>query len=141
MSATPTRDRHGLEILSRDECLTLLRSRVLGRLAYLDGSTPMIVPVNYVVDGESVVLRSLLGRKADAAVLRAPVAFEVDDHDPSRGSGWSVVVRGQALLVDDPDRIARASAQLESWAVTDPAWAFWMWIRPSQITGRRIRRS
>jgi uncharacterized protein len=134
------RDRHGLEILTLAQCLSLLRSRPLGRLAYLDGGQPTVVPVNHLVDGSSIVLRSLSGRKLDAAVVGEPVAFQLDDHDPVRGTGWSVLVHGTATLLDDPEHIARLTADLDSWAMDDPVSATWIRIVANEISGRRLVR-
>lgn len=134
------RDRHGLEVLTLAESLALLRSRPLGRLAYTEAGAPAIVPVNYLVDGSVVVLRALEGAKVDTAVMGRPVAFEVDDHDPARGTGWSVVVHGRAMLIDDAERIAGYAAELDTWAVTDDSRATWIRIIADQVTGRRLRR-
>jgi uncharacterized protein len=134
-------DRHGLEILSLAQCLSLLRSRPLGRLAYLDAGSPTVIPVNHLVDGSSVVLRSFAGGKLDAAIVGAPVAFQLDDHDPARGTGWSVLVKGRADLVEDEERIARYASELESWAVTPGSTVTWIRIVPDEVSGRRLRRS
>ncbi len=137
---TGATDRHGLEVLPLAQCLSLLRSRPLGRLAYVDAGQPSIVPVNHIVDGSAIVLRSLAGNKLDAAVLNQPVAFQLDDHDPARGTGWSVLVRGIARLVDDTTDVSRYAAELDSWAVADPDVATWIRIDSDEITGRRLRR-
>lgn len=138
---TPPRDRHGLEVLTLAQCLSLLRSRPIGRMAYLDAGQPTVVPVNHLVDGSSIVLRSLSSRKLDVAVIGEPVAFQLDDHDPARGTGWSVLVHGTAELLDDPEHIARLAAALDSWAVDDPASATWMRIVAHEISGRRLVRA
>jgi uncharacterized protein len=137
---TGATDRHGLEVLPLAQCLSLLRSRPLGRLAYLDEGAPVVVPVNHLVDGSTIVLRSLAGSKLDTAVLNRPVAFQLDDHDPARGTGWSVLVRGTARLVDDAEVISRYTAELDSWAVDQPGEATWMRIDADEVTGRRLRR-
>jgi uncharacterized protein len=139
-SDKPT-DRHGLEVLSLSQCLALLRSRPLGRIAYLEAGGPTVVPVNHVVDGSSVVLRSFSGGKLDKAVVGAPVAFQLDDHDPARGAGWSVLVRGRAVLVEDPEEIARFSSSLESWAMSDDDDVSWIRVVAEEISGRRLRRT
>ena len=133
-------DRHGLEVLPLAQCLSLLRSRPLGRLAYIDAGQPTVVPVNHVVDGNSVVIRSLVGGKLDTAVVGNPVAFQLDDHDPARGTGWSVLVRGRAVLLDDQDDIARLSQELDSWAVENPDSATWVRVVGDEISGRRLAR-
>ena len=134
-------DRHGLEVLSLSQCLALLRSRPLGRLAYLEAGGPTVVPVNHLVDGPSVVLRSLSGGKTDAVLNGQSVAFQLDEHDPARGTGWSVLVRGRAVPVDDEEEIARFEAELESWAAQDHQDVTWLRIIAEEISGRRLRRN
>lgn len=96
-------DRNGLEVLDRAECLQLLRSVSLGRIGITVGALPMILPINFRVDGERILFRTGVGTKLDAATRGAVVAFEADDFDALYHSGWSVVVTGVARPVDDPD--------------------------------------
>ncbi len=137
MSDEPTTDRHGLEVLGLDECLTLLASRPFGRLAYLDAGAPSIVPVNHLVDGSTIVLRSLDGGKLGAAIFERPVAFEVDDLDLATRSGWSVLVRGRAEIVDAADAEGY-DKWLDSWAVRDGASTTWVRIIADEVGGRRL---
>lgn len=139
--ADPPTDRAGLDVLPVRECLELLASRPLGRLAYLEAGEPVVVPVNHLVDGSNIVIRSLAGGKLDAAVMRDPVAFQVDDYDEEQGTGWSVLVRGRGTLVDDADDVARFADELDSWAVSDPGAATWIRIESAEVTGRRLRRA
>lgn len=96
------RDLHGVTMIEQEECLDLLSTRHVGRLAVVDGARPLIFPVNYALVGDHIVLRTNPGTKMRAA-LRSPVAFEVDDIDEERECGWSVVVTGGARLVTDYD--------------------------------------
>jgi len=138
-SSAPT-DRHGLEVLPLTQCLALLRSRPLGRVAYLEAGQPTVVPVNHLVDGNGIVIRSLAGGKLDAAIVGQPVAFQLDDHDPARGTGWSVLIRGRAELVEDHDKIVRFASELDSWAIDDPSTGTWIRIVGDEISGRRLAR-
>jgi nitroimidazol reductase NimA-like FMN-containing flavoprotein (pyridoxamine 5'-phosphate oxidase superfamily) len=137
MSEHPATDRHGLEVLGLDECLRLLATRPFGRLAYLDAGAPSIVPVNHLVDGASIVLRSLDGGKLGAAIFERPVAFQVDDLEVSSRSGWSVVLRGRAEVVDD-EAAAGYEAWLDSWAVGSGSRTTWIRIAADEVTGRRL---
>ena len=85
-----------VEWLDRDECLRLLAADEVGRLAVVVGHAPMIVPVNYRLDGDRVVFRSDPGTKVDYG-LRSPVAFEIDGIDRAAHTGWSVVVTGRHI--------------------------------------------
>ena len=58
----PTIDaRTGLETIAPDECRRLLASDEIGRLAIVDGGTPAVFPVNYVYDGEAIVVLAVIG--------------------------------------------------------------------------------
>jgi nitroimidazol reductase NimA-like FMN-containing flavoprotein (pyridoxamine 5'-phosphate oxidase superfamily) len=45
-------------ILNRFECDRLLRSNRVGRIGFVADGWPTVLPVNYVMDGDSVVLRT-----------------------------------------------------------------------------------
>ncbi len=134
-------DRHGLEVLPLNQCLSLLRSRPLGRLAYESAGTPVVVPVNHLVDGSTIVLRTLAGGKLDMGLAGRPVAFQLDDHDPSRGTGWSVLVQGRAEVVEDEELLARYGDELDSWVIDEGDEVAWLRVVPDEISGRRLRRS
>ena len=122
-----------MDELTREECLRLLAARPIGRLAVItaDG-LPMIVPVNYVLDGETVLFRTDVGTKVDG-LRRHPVAFEVDDIDASERTGWSVLVQGIAHEVA-PEEVGRAA--VDPWAGGEKRQ--WVRIVPRSISGRRL---
>lgn len=123
-----------LEELSRDECLQLVASLSIGRIAVPTSvGSPFVVPVNYVLDGEVVVFRTDPGAKLFALRERA-VSFQVDLVDPFHRTGWSVLVQGIAY---------EATAQEVEHLVVEP-WAggakqHWVRVVPRVVTGRRIR--
>ena len=45
--------------LNRDECLELLGAMSVGRIAYTTDDGPRVLPVNYVLEGDSVVFRTV----------------------------------------------------------------------------------
>ncbi len=131
------RDRNEIEVLDQDTCLGLLASEPLGRVAFLEAGAPRILPVNHLVDGRSVVFRSALGAKLDAAERNRAMAFEVDRYDGSQGTGWSVLLTGLAEVVDDADEIARlGELGLRSWAMGPEHDPQWVRIRIEEISGR-----
>ena len=117
------------------ECRDLLATKALGRLAYVArAGMPDIVPVNYVMDGTSVLIRSAPGPKLQAAERRELVAFEVDDIDEHARTGWSVVVIGTARRLT-PEEAQRHPAP-EPWA-SGPR-LHTLRIEPRRIDGRRL---
>ena len=104
-------------MLSRAESLRLLSGSSLGRVAVTMGALPVILPVNFLLDGDRILVRTSTGTKLDAATQDAVVAFEVDHVDPFAHSGWSVCVTGMAREVTDRDELARISRlPLAHWA-------------------------
>ena len=130
-------DRTGLQVLSRAECLALLGRSLVGRVVVTDRALPAAFPVNFALLGEDVVFRTAAGSKLEAASARTVVAFEVDDIDPLRQTGWSVLIQGRSSLVDDPLDLARARAlPLYPWA---PGQRIeFVRIRSELVSGRRL---
>ena len=85
--------RHELHVLGQQECLAILGGRHFGRLGFVADGWPVILPVNYVFDEPSIVVRTGTGAKLDESPLTM-VAFEVDDVDPAGRWGWSVLAQG-----------------------------------------------
>ena len=130
-------DRNGLEVPTREECLELVRRATIGRLAIHSGALPTIVPVNFILTDSGVVVRTAPGSKLDNALEHAVVAFEVDDVDPIRHIGWSVVITGLASEVTDPDELdAVRRLPLAHWA-PGPANRY-VCVSLDLVSGRRI---
>jgi hypothetical protein len=127
----------GMVALSVTECWNLLRHAEVGRLAVSIANHPDIFPINYIVDGESIVFRSDAGTKLAASVLGTGVAFEIDGYDAVAGEAWSVVVKGTAREIEhmieyfDADELP-----LFPWnAAPKPNIVR---IQPDVVTGRRF---
>jgi len=136
----PLTDHAGGEILEPEQCRWLLRSRTVGRLAVISEGRPLIFPVNYAFADDEVVFRTSEGTKMSAA-LAEPVAFEIDDLDEGRRTGWSVLVQGRAALItkdDRPNVQSLTRVPLEPW---QRGKVFWLRIAPTSITGRRVERA
>ena len=87
-------------ILDHDECMRLLATQRVGRLAAVAGHHPLVMPVNFALDHGIIVFRSSAGVKIDAA-QHHNVAFQVDEIDVAQRSGWSVLVTGMAETLSD----------------------------------------
>lgn len=131
-------DHAGLQVLSLEDCLRHLRTARIGRVAFVFNGEPVILPVNHAMDGDAVVFRSSPGSKLDAAEDGHPVAFEVDNIDSDRHSGWSVLVRGTATVIIDRNETQRLT-RLGVWPWAESVERrHWIRIRPFEITGRQI---
>lgn len=134
------RDRTGLEVLPRERCLELLANADvhIGRIGIVDyAGRPLVLPVNYVLDGDAVIFRTDEGTKLDAAARNAHIAFEVDAVDPAWQEGWSVVVQGLGEEVTDAEELERLShLPLRTWAPGEKR--HYIRLPTDSISGRRI---
>lgn len=128
-----------MEVLSRARCYQLLSGRSVGRIGVVIDEYPLIVPVNFAMDGDTVVVRTT----RDSVVGRADltkVTFQIDQFDSRDKSGWSVLLRGQlsALTVEDRNELierTRATG-VSPWAPGEHD--LWMRISPKDVSGRQI---
>jgi nitroimidazol reductase NimA-like FMN-containing flavoprotein (pyridoxamine 5'-phosphate oxidase superfamily) len=132
-----------IEVLDREECLRLLASGTVGRLAVnLRSDVPMIRPVNYIFDErtQSILFRSDFGSKLQGIIMSSKAAFEVDRIDEVRRTAWSVIVTGAVEKVSNHLELERfAALGLTPWGPGEkPHWAR---IRVWTVTGRRITSS
>jgi uncharacterized protein len=124
--------------LTREECEQLLRAGVGGRVALSSPTGPHIVPVNYSVVDDAIIVRtspySVLGTYGRDSTL----AFEVDSFDHERHRGWSVVARGRAEAVTGTAELEhiRTTWEPRPWAAGTRS--LYLRIRWTEISGRRI---
>ena len=103
--------------LDDGECWERLRSHELGRLVTHVGNVLDIFPVNYVVDGESLVFRTAEGSKLVELTVNDEVLFEVDDY--TAANAWSIVVRGRARRLETLEETdAAEELGLKPWIPT-----------------------
>lgn len=133
----PVADRHGLEVMSADECWALIRETPIGRVAFVHEGGPVVLPVSFGVIGHQIAFRSARGAKLGAASMNRPVAFEVDRWDADSRSGWSVLVEGMADTVYEADEVAALEALGVLRWTPQPFTTDWVRILPTNISGRR----
>lgn len=123
--------------LSEDECWQRLGTHGIGRIGLTAEPAPVILPVNFLVDGHTIVYRTEAGGTA-AAADGDHAAFEADHIDEHHSRGWSVLITGKAHHLTDPGTIESLTARpgAEPWAGGKRE--LWIRIRPDQVTGRTI---
>lgn len=123
--------------LTVDECLRLLDTVPIGRMVFTEGVLPAVHPVNFLRDGNSIIVRTGPGGKLDAARRGDVVAFEADQVDPDTHSGWSVLVVGRVEVVNDVDElVAVLDLAHRPWARNRGAHV--LRITAQRVTGRRL---
>lgn len=99
--------------LSHQQSMEMLRKGTLGRLGCVSDGEPYVVPVNYICDGDSVVIHSLPGRKVEAMRSNRRACLQVDEVDG--GFGWrSAIAFGTYEEITDRDERSRALQSLLS---------------------------
>jgi nitroimidazol reductase NimA-like FMN-containing flavoprotein (pyridoxamine 5'-phosphate oxidase superfamily) len=124
----------GVGVLTEEECWGLLRTHELGRLAFHLGGEVHLAPVNYAIDGETLLFRTAEGSKLLGVEMNHDVAFEIDEIDERRAR--SVVVRGIARHLGEDEEHRVENLPLRPWVsgfkydVVE--------IRPTEISGREF---
>lgn len=120
-----------------DECWDRLGSHQLGRLVTHVGDVVDVFPVNYAVDGRSIVFRTAEGSKLLGLTVNDEVLFEVDDYTVMEA--WSVVVRGRAVRLELAEEIAAAD-ELPLAPMVPTLKCNYVRITPETMTGRFFQR-
>lgn len=132
--------RTWLEHLSPSECWMLLSLSPVGRIGVLVDSAPEIYPVNFVVDNDTIVFRTDPGSKLRGLDRSPAVCFEADGLNLDELTGWSVLVKGRAVELNNVDELRHArELPLRFWALGEKG--HWIRIKPTEVTGRRIHRT
>ena len=82
--------------LDQEECWAALRADEFARLAYHLGDELDLVPLNYAVDGDTLLFRTAEGSKLLGIVMNPDVVLEIDTYDED--SAQSVVVHGTGAV-------------------------------------------
>jgi nitroimidazol reductase NimA-like FMN-containing flavoprotein (pyridoxamine 5'-phosphate oxidase superfamily) len=133
MSATHRVDAAGLDILDTDECRRLLGAGGVGRVA-LPGEPPIVRPVNFVLDGDRIVVRTSDGPLWRAALAVQHVTFEIDAARNVDHRGWSVIASGPITALEPDDRVI--ALPLRAWAPTGRD--RFIAITIAELSGRRL---
>jgi len=142
MSSTePTETRESFAELSEEQCIGLLGSTTVGRVAFLGRRGIEILPVNFVYHDHAVLFRtSPHGPLAILAAGTTDAAFEIDYHDDQNQSGWSVLVTGHVAAVTDPAELDELMSRVSPHPWADGDRSLILRLEPKRITGRSALR-
>lgn len=94
-----TEVRTGFEAMTARECRRVLGEVEIGRVAISAGALPLVLPVQYAVRGDQLVLRTPGHHDVRDSIDGQVVGFEADQLDLVHGVGWSVSVTGMVRVV------------------------------------------
>jgi uncharacterized protein len=127
----------GLIELDRQECMELLAAKSVGRIAYAVDNGARILPVNYILNNDSIIFRTVPAGEIFHHALESICAFEIDETDEFFEAGWSVVAVGRLELATEEDFASMRYGKLpQPWAGGNR----WMFLRLpcDQVSGRRV---
>lgn len=129
---------HDIIELDRAECEALLRAGIAGRVAIATPTGPHIIPVNYSVVDDAIIVRttpySVLGSYGRDTTL----AFEVDEIDRENQRGWSVVARGRGDFVTDIDELDHIRDVWPPQPWVGGSRTLYLRLRWTELSGRRV---
>jgi nitroimidazol reductase NimA-like FMN-containing flavoprotein (pyridoxamine 5'-phosphate oxidase superfamily) len=127
-----------LTTLTREECFDRLQAAVIGRIGYVADGLATIIPVNFALLDGDIVFCTAKGSKLSWLSLRGRVTFEADDSNSVDHEGWSVLIRGVAHEVTDPNELAALrEGSMRSWWLSPHE--HWVRIVVESISGRALR--
>jgi uncharacterized protein len=124
--------------LSEADCRELLAQHSAGRIGFMAGDGPQILPVTYQYRNGSVVFRTSPAGPLAELVRRTSVAFEIDNIDEQNKAGWSVLVLGFAEAMAHDYLLQSAWTGPVPWA--DGVRNLFIEINPRKISGRAVGR-
>lgn len=97
----------GFQTMTADECRRLLAASDIGRVAISAGALPVVLPVQYTLRGDQLLLRTPGHHEVSDGIDGQVVGFEADRIDLDHGVGWCVSVTGtvhvvHGALMDEP---------------------------------------
>lgn len=118
------------DALSEWECWDLLATASVGRLALSVRALPVILPVQYYLNGRRLAVGLGHHGLPERALDETIIAFAADSIDPVTKSGWSVQVQGRSVIprglrIDTDCGWPAAAAQVVE-------------IEPGRISGHRM---
>lgn len=115
---TMTGEPRRLEKLTSRESMRLLGTVSLGRVAFTARALPAIRPVNHVIDGDFIIIRTDGGASITSELTAQPgavVAYQADMIDYAEHLGWSVTVVGVARQLTDLGEAIPYRQALRPW--------------------------
>jgi hypothetical protein len=129
-----------VQALSKEECLELLSQTSVGRIAATVAALPLVIPVHFRLDGESVVFGAEMDSVLAKAVHGNVVGFQADSFEPSEETGWSVFGVGVGSQLFNPQSEGPGSRSLAPWTLGERS-DYVMRVDLTILQGSRIDRS
>lgn len=127
------------EALGHQDVADLLRTHEVGRIAWNSSEGPVILPVAYAFDRDSVAFRTAVHGLLSELANPTDIAFQVDEFDVETATGWSVLVRAISAAVTEPGEVGHWLNRLPTPWAPGPR-DLVIRLDPVQLSGRMIVR-
>jgi nitroimidazol reductase NimA-like FMN-containing flavoprotein (pyridoxamine 5'-phosphate oxidase superfamily) len=135
----PAATEGSIETLSTEQCWELVDAATVGRLGFVTDETVQIIPVNYTVAENNIIIRTRSTGILAQLAGGPPVAFQVDYHGAA-GIGWSVLMNGPLVALNEEQiKELQITNRVMPWAGGDRD--LFVRFTPERISGRRVRRT
>jgi nitroimidazol reductase NimA-like FMN-containing flavoprotein (pyridoxamine 5'-phosphate oxidase superfamily) len=126
-----------IEIFDDDECWRRISDFRVARVGVTVRGHPWVFPVHVHIDRPTVTFQTGAGVILHGAMNGPSVAVQFDDLAVDGSGGWSVVVGGKAVVLDDDDEVEALSR------ATDLPWdrelkPYLVQVRAQTVTGRSL---
>lgn len=101
-----------METITAEQAMEVLAREPVAHLGLVIDGAPYVTPMSFVVDEDRILFRTMAGKKLDGIRANPTVCVEVSRFDEETGEWVSVIIRGTARLVDEPDTRQRLIAAL-----------------------------
>lgn len=128
-----------MRAMSQRECWDILATHDTGRISYVQGDGPIVLPMNYQAHDGAIWVRTASYTQLAVHLNHQPVAFEIDHADTATRSGWSVLVRGTATHVLHGTDVPPGWHESHPWPDGPRAMTFR--IEPRTVTGRALKQA
>ncbi|MCW2831219.1 MAG: hypothetical protein JWP31_1911 [Aeromicrobium sp.] len=126
--------------LPENECIELLSTTTVGRVAFVDADGVQLIPLNFAIIDSEIYFRTAIDSVLEGLARgNDQVAFGVDYHAELYRQGWNVTVKGATTRVSDPAIYERVMAwsKLRPWAGGERGVV--IHLTPRSVEGRRVR--
>jgi nitroimidazol reductase NimA-like FMN-containing flavoprotein (pyridoxamine 5'-phosphate oxidase superfamily) len=97
-----------VESMSESEAREFLEDSYVIHFGVIADGEPYVSPMSFVVDGDRLLFRTKPGRRFSAFESHPIVSLEASSFDADTGDWMSVIVRGTATEITDPDIMQKA---------------------------------
>lgn len=130
--------RHEDHELAEERCWALLGASGVGRFGFVHEGRVAVYPVGYIVLHGSIFFRTSREGSIAKSLPQAGVSIQTDSTQPSVQAGWSVLISGEAAIVEDSEELTRLHGHMENEPWAGGIRDLFVRLDPQQVSGRQV---